>query len=68
MISANDKYNTLKKLINEWVEREKENYDEAKKSGGVDCCGACLALGALDAYQQVLGDIKELERKVVIND
>ena len=62
------KYDKLKELINEWIEREKENYDEAKRSAGINCCGCCMASGALDAYKKVLADIKELESEFGFND
>lgn len=60
------KYDILKGLINEWIEREKENFEDAKKSAGVNCAGANMAIGAIDAYKQVLSDIKELEMVAVI--
>lgn len=57
-------YKILKELINEWIELEKENYSEAKAVAGIDCAGACMANGAIDAYKQVLSDIEELEKEV----
>lgn len=64
---SNDQYKILKELINQWIEREEENYDEAKVFG-VDCAGAAMALGALDAYNQVLSDIASLEQTAVLTD
>jgi hypothetical protein len=63
-----DKYKILKEAINEWIDLETENFNEAKASAGVNCAGAAMALGALDAYRQVLSDIKELEMVAVISD
>jgi len=60
------KYLILKELISEWIEREMENYEEAVRLVGTECPGACLAAGALDAYQQVLRDIEELEREASV--
>ena len=62
------KYKILKELINDWIDREKENFDEARKSAGVNCAGAAMALGAIDAYKQVLSDIDELEQEASITD
>lgn len=58
------KYDILKELIREWIEREEEDLDEAVASAGTNCAGASMAMGALDAYKQVLADIDELEREV----
>ncbi len=54
------KYAVLKELINEWIERERENMEEALPSG-VNCAGYCMAAGAFEAYCQVLSEIAELE-------
>lgn len=62
------KYTILKEQINEWIEREKQNLKEAMEDGGINCIGAGMAMGALDAYRQVLLDIEELERVAVITD
>lgn len=40
---------------NDLIEKEMSNYIEAKDSAGINCCGACMASGALD----VLRIIKE---------
>ena len=58
------KYAILKELINDWIEREMYNLEEARLSAGIDCPGACLASGALEAYRQVLSDIEELETEM----
>jgi hypothetical protein len=57
------KYAILKELINEWIERERENMEHALPFG-VDCAGYSLAAGAFEAYCQVLSDIAELESEV----
>jgi hypothetical protein len=61
------KYEILKECIGEWLERERDNYEEAKKSAGTNCPGACMAAGAIEAYEQVLSDITELEKEVLIS-
>ena len=48
-----------KKLLAEidiMIKREEERYKEAKESAGINCCGACMASGAIE----VLIEIKEL--------
>jgi hypothetical protein len=62
-----EKYKIIKELIGEWIEREQENYEEAVESAGINCCGACMASGALEAYRQVLSDIESLEQEAVIS-
>ena len=62
------KYKILKELINEWIEREKEDLAECKDHGGYNTVGAGMAMGALEAYRQVLTDISQLERTAVIDD
>jgi hypothetical protein len=62
--SLTGKYDTLKELIGEWIEREEENLEEARASAGINCAGAGMAMGALDAYRQVLSDIADLEAEV----
>ena len=61
------KYKILKELINEWIEREQENLKESLELAGHNSPGACMAMGALDAYKQVLSDINELEAEVVLS-
>lgn len=61
------KYAVLKELINEWIEREQENMQQALPSG-VDCAGYCMAAGAFEAYCQVLSDIAELETEIGVVD
>lgn len=61
------KYDVLKELIGEWIEREKENFEEARQSAGVNCPGACMASGAIEAFRQVLSDIEEFERVAVLS-
>jgi hypothetical protein len=61
------KYKILKELICEWIDREQENFSEAKQSAGINCPGACMALGAIDAYKQVLEDISSLEQEAVLS-
>lgn len=63
-----DKYKLLIDLINQCIEQERENQKEAAKSAGVNCCGSCMAMGAIDAYRQVLSDIGELTQEVGFND
>lgn len=60
-----DKYKILKELINEWIEHETENYNEARSLAGINSPGACMASGAIDAYRQVLSDIEELQMEAV---
>lgn len=60
-----NKYKALKEFINEWIKRESENYSEAHRLAGVNSPGACMALGAIDAYKTTLKDIEELEQEVV---
>lgn len=60
------KYKILKEQIQEWIEREKENFDEARKYG-VNTPGASMAVGAIEAYEQVLRDIAELESEVTLS-
>lgn len=62
------KYKIIKELINERIDREKENYQEARELSGVNSPGACMASGAIDAYNTVLSDIAELEREAVIDE
>lgn len=57
------KYAVLKEYISDWIYREEENFKDAKEAGGVNCVGAGMALGAIDAYRQVLADISELEKE-----
>ena len=59
------KYTILKEQINEWIAREEENLDECSDH---NCYMAGVIIGAIEAYRQVLLDIKELERVVVITD
>lgn len=61
-----EKYTVLKRLIGEWLERENENLDEAQRLGGSNTPGAAMAMGAIEAYEQVLRDIAELEQEVGI--
>lgn len=63
-----NKYDVLVELIEEWIESEQESYEEARESAGVNCCGACMAQGALDAYRQVLADIASLQETAEIPD
>lgn len=58
----------LKELLQEYIEREKEEFKDAKESAGPNCPGACLALGALDAYRQVLTDIEDLEQEARVEE
>jgi len=54
-----DKYKKLKELIAVWIDREKEHYEAIhdKNSSLAEFC-----LVAIEAYQQVLRNIKELEK------
>ncbi len=59
------KYEILKEFIEESLEREKENFREASKSAGVNCAGASMAIGAVDAFEEVLTYIEELEEEAL---
>lgn len=48
----------LKKFLKEQIESEREDYEQAKKNLGANSVGAAMAIGALDAYQDVLNWIK----------
>lgn len=61
------KYDILKEMINDWLDREKKNFQDARKSAGINSPGSAMALGAMEAYQQVLDDISKLENEVVIS-
>lgn len=61
-----NKYQILKELINAWIEREKENMQDIRRTNGTNCAAYSMALGAVDAYQQVLTDIAELETEAVL--
>lgn len=52
------KIEKLEEFLKEQIESERENYEEAKKNGGANSVGAAMAIGALDAYQDVLNWIK----------
>lgn len=56
-------YSALKEQIDDWIQREKENLEEATKVAGINCVGAGMAMGAIDAYEEVLSAILELEGK-----
>jgi hypothetical protein len=56
------KYDELKHLIHEWIDCETENLNAARISAGINCAGSSMAMGAIDAYRQVLADIEELEQ------
>lgn len=58
-----NKYEILEGLIKQWLNRAKEDYEEARKIGGVNCTGACIASGAIDAYNIILNDIQALKRE-----
>lgn len=60
------KYKILKEQINAWKYREHENLAEAQRLAGNNSPGFAMALGAIEAYDQVLSDIEELESCIVI--
>lgn len=59
-----DKYTILKELIREWIDRETENLKEIRKDGCANTVGEGMAMGAHEAYCQVLNDIEELEQVI----
>lgn len=61
------KYAVLKELVQAWINQEKENMQEAK-SAGINSPAFCMAIGAHDAYKQVLSDIAALEAEVGITE
>ena len=52
-------YAALEKFIYDRKASELENYKEGQRLSGDNSPGACLALGAMDAYSQVLLYISE---------
>ena len=59
-----DRHIFIKEHINSCIESEEENLQEAIKSAGSKCAGAAMAMGALDAYRDVLEYLTELDREV----
>lgn len=60
-----EKYKILKELIYEWIERETENLLEIRKDGHSNTVGEGMAMGAQEAYHQILNDINELEKEAI---
>lgn len=58
---ASEKYHELESVILEAIDDEIVNRDEAKKSAGINCPGCCMAMGAIDAYREVLRMIDDVE-------
>ncbi len=59
-----DRFIFIKEHINSCIESEEENLQEAIKSAGSNCAGAAMAMGALDAYKDVLEYLTELDKEV----
>ena len=63
-LAKTGKYDELKRLINEWIETEREAMREALSKYTSLMLTEHKSKGAITAYEQVLKDIAELEKEL----